>query len=455
MISKLRSIVISFFFIIFIGCTAQDDGLPPLPEDEDITLKVATFGSGYSDREYANFLENKYPKLKVDLISYSSLFAVEGKNFDEEFDKWIEEHEPDLIQFPQSSIFTRWAQENRLYELDPMIKATKFDIDGINSNIIEFIKKQGNGKLYGLAPQFDSYALLYNKDLFDEYGVDYPVDRMNWEEILNLAKRFPQFDHEGDKLYGFYLGHRSTAYDLIEQVGRVENLTVYDDQNQTFTIHTPEWKRIFELVLEGYREGFIFLSDFKARTQDYFLLNDLLENDLFLTSRAAMTIQSYMYLDYLNPTYIREAQIDLKGRPLPNWDIVTVPVYSHNRDSSNYFELWGIYAIRSNTSNLRAAWEYIAYANSDEMAKKWSKIPNIYLMSSRTEHNAMKDGRSLEPFYTLKPGDFVAPKWPNDFFAHFNNLVSDEIHNVLEDKLTLDEALIVIEQKAQEALAAW
>ncbi|MDG0873339.1 extracellular solute-binding protein [Paenibacillus thiaminolyticus] len=45
--------------------------------------------------------------------------------------------------------------------------------------------------MYGLSPTFVSSAVYYNKDLFEQYGVTPPQDKMTWEQLLDLAARFP------------------------------------------------------------------------------------------------------------------------------------------------------------------------------------------------------------------------------------------------------------------------
>ena len=47
---------------------------------------------------------------------------------------------------------------------------------------------QSNGKTYALPKDHDTIALLYNKALFDEAGVDYPTDDWTYEDMYEAAK---------------------------------------------------------------------------------------------------------------------------------------------------------------------------------------------------------------------------------------------------------------------------
>ena len=40
-----------------------------------------------------------------------------------------------------------------------------------------------NGKQYGIAKDFNTIALQYNKDIFDDAGVDYPTNQDSWEDL--------------------------------------------------------------------------------------------------------------------------------------------------------------------------------------------------------------------------------------------------------------------------------
>lgn len=48
------------------------------------------------------------------------------------------------------------------------------------------------------------YVLLYNKDIFDVFGVDYPRDGMTWEEVIDLAREVSG-EMNGVKYQGLYM----------------------------------------------------------------------------------------------------------------------------------------------------------------------------------------------------------------------------------------------------------
>ncbi|MBP3899028.1 MAG: sugar ABC transporter substrate-binding protein, partial [Mogibacterium sp.] len=60
---------------------------------------------------------------------------------------------------------------------------------------------QSDGKTYALPKDHDTIALLYNKALFDEAGVDYPTDDWTYEDMYEAAKTITE--KTADDTYGF------------------------------------------------------------------------------------------------------------------------------------------------------------------------------------------------------------------------------------------------------------
>ncbi len=56
-----------------------------------------------------------------------------------------------------------------------------------------------DGSLYGIAKDFNTLALHYNMDLFDEAGVPYPDENDTWE---SLAEKLAAVSELGDDIYG-------------------------------------------------------------------------------------------------------------------------------------------------------------------------------------------------------------------------------------------------------------
>ena len=56
-----------------------------------------------------------------------------------------------------------------------------------------------NGQVYGIAKDFNTLGMFYNKDLFDEAGVDYPDQETTWDELEEMIREIDAID---DDVYG-------------------------------------------------------------------------------------------------------------------------------------------------------------------------------------------------------------------------------------------------------------
>jgi multiple sugar transport system substrate-binding protein len=59
-----------------------------------------------------------------------------------------------------------------------------------------------DGELYGIAKDFNTLALVYNKDLFDEAGVAYPTENDTWTTLAEKARKISAL---GPDVYGIAL----------------------------------------------------------------------------------------------------------------------------------------------------------------------------------------------------------------------------------------------------------
>ncbi|MBP5738886.1 MAG: sugar ABC transporter substrate-binding protein [Abditibacteriota bacterium] len=96
-------------------------------------------------------------------------------------------------------VCSAWAVplENKgvLEPLDEYIKETGFDIDDFYGNALEVCRYKG--KLYSIPVAIDSYAMYYNKKMFDEAGVPYPDETWDFDKYVEMCKKFT-VDTDGD-----------------------------------------------------------------------------------------------------------------------------------------------------------------------------------------------------------------------------------------------------------------
>lgn len=65
------------------------------------------------------------------------------------------------------------------------VAANSDSLNNVSSAVIPSLNNAFtlNGKQYGIAKDFNTIALQYNKDIFDDAGVDYPTNQDSWEDL--------------------------------------------------------------------------------------------------------------------------------------------------------------------------------------------------------------------------------------------------------------------------------
>ena len=94
--------------------------------------------------------------------------------------------------------FPIWAQKGFTLDLRPFVEADldRADIDEWDPAQYEaFFTK--DGRQYGLPKYHGALGLYYNKDLFDEYGVEYPDGTWDHDDYTAAMKRLTH-DRDGD-----------------------------------------------------------------------------------------------------------------------------------------------------------------------------------------------------------------------------------------------------------------
>ena len=74
----------------------------------------------------------------------------------------------DIILIDTLDQYAELADMGVLADLDALINADKNDIGSIDDNVMQLLRKPADGGLFALAPKFDTLALYYNADLFNE-----------------------------------------------------------------------------------------------------------------------------------------------------------------------------------------------------------------------------------------------------------------------------------------------
>lgn len=446
-LSLIAALILALLSACASGGTKEGE-LEPLDKEQQAKIKVMFWDDRYFFQQYGNLFASKFPNVEIEVANMQSIYSDPDADPSKSFEKFIEEHKPDVLML-QTDLYEKYAAEGKLFALDPVIEQDEFETEGMHPAILQLLRDRGQGKLYGLSPNFSSTAIFYNIDLFKKYGVELPRDSMSWQEVFNLAKRFPTDGDPDTRIYGFAPNSFMTMDNFIPTVAAAQDLKMLNSDASKFMMNTDSWKNVFQMTLGAAKSGSMYVPTEKDREFQMTSMEDMYKKDLFIMGRAAMSFKHFFEVQS-----IVQAKEFLKDVTPVNWGIVTAPVDPNNRSQSSYFDVSTIFSVNASSANLRASWELVKYINSEEFAKINSKSQSGNLLTW-TAYNADQDGRKLDAFYKLQPKGNSASEFskvPPKFFGAFRQVLNSEIDAVLTDKKTAEEALQYIQQRAQEEL---
>ncbi|MGG3835443.1 extracellular solute-binding protein [Paenibacillus thiaminolyticus] len=435
------------------GCA--DKHTEPFDPNKPVTLKIMYPWEG--EEFYNRFGEQfqmKYPNVDFHIIKEPEYNPeLTAKENEQALLAYIAKERPDVLKLGPVR-FETVAAAGKLIDLAPWIQRDKFSLDGIYPPVIDAIKMKGRGTLYGLSPTFMSWALYYNKDLFERYGVTPPQDKMTWEQVLDLAARFPVDGSPEERIYGFTqpFSSDSSIFALMESIAKTEQIALIDASGTRLLFDSDGWKRITKLTVRSMNSNSVYFPV----TVD---LSRMLVDDPFLSGKAAMVVMGDSTAqDLQDINQIRENSIPPE-EPL-RWGVVPVPIDPVNPQSANEITVFEMYGIGADSTAKAAAWELVKFINGDEWAKAQSRTKDGGNLLARIAYNKDRydhfDPEEIEAFYKIRPqsGEELRQirQVPPAFRTSFVEIVREELEAIFADKQSVDQAVQKIQKRGQAEL---
>ncbi|CAG7613829.1 ABC transporter substrate-binding protein [Paenibacillus allorhizosphaerae] len=345
-----------------------------------VTMSIASYGCGKSDVKSANGDESKKPVtlsvLKGELSStpedFQKFFVEPSKKAFPNIDlQYVELQKGQTYQdlltagdFPDL-IFTGIRGANTLtdlhiaLDLTALIKKYNVDLAKFKPEAMNSIKPYGtNGEIFLLPYTINFYALFYNKDLFDKFGVAYPKDSMTWDDVTELARKMTRSE-DGTQYRGVDSGN-------VTLTARGLSLPFVDTEAKKAVVNNDRWNEVFNTAKAMYT------IPGNAPSQEQF---GKAVTNFFKEKNIAM----FPY--YTNAVIERFAAFGGGAQPF-QWDVTTYP--SFKEAPGKTAELDPSVFLLSKTSKYKdEAFQVISYlATSEEVqtaAAKQGRLPAIQL----------------------------------------------------------------------------
>ena len=241
-----------------------------------------------------------------------------------------------------NSGFATYRGMDALLDLTPYFENDAQQLSGIPEKLMDIYKI--DGKIYGVPMLSIGSFLFYNKDLFDEEGLEYPPTdwndtSWNWDKAIEYAQKLTKDNEKSsDKVYGF-------LYD------ETANKKAWGFGGDFFKPEAYETGEMGEPAIldnprnaEAIQLGVDLIHKYKVSPNQAALDAAWQLGDPFMTGRTAMIVTGGWGFWVYKPAEFR-------------WGVAPIP-YAEGRQPSLYVDPWNISA---KTEHPDEAWEFVKF----------------------------------------------------------------------------------------------
>ncbi|SDJ35771.1 ABC transporter substrate-binding protein [Salimicrobium halophilum] len=397
--------LLSLFFLIavisLVGCSSEGESEGSGEEGGDGTTEITYYSfsaaPNYEDvlADIVTAFEEENPNIKVntELAAYDDYFTklqtrLAGGNA------------PDVFELNYEN-FVQYASKGTLADLSGFIEEDdNFDPSQLNQEA--FKAYQYDGKQYGMVESFSNVLTFYNKDLFDEAGVDYPTADWTWEDELAAAEKIT---NEENNVWGTYAPATMNEYFKIA----AQNGGQLFDENGEPTVDTEENLEAMNYMVEKVTESGVTPSPAEMSGQA--------PADLFMNGQLGIVHTGIWMFDAF-----KDASFE--------WDVA---LEAGNTQKAHHFFANGL-AVSADTDKKEAAYKFARFMSaSDQVAEL--RVENSW------ELPAVNNDEVLQPYLEQTP--------PENREAVFNALDTLVLPPVVENWSQIND---VTNQEFEKAL---
>ncbi|SHK27066.1 multiple sugar transport system substrate-binding protein [Anaerocolumna jejuensis DSM 15929] len=364
---------------------------------------------------------------------------------------------PDVFYVGPESVVD-YVKNGYVASLDQMLKDNNISTDDMYQNVLNVYKYDGtttgSGSLYALPKDGSTFAYAYNKDLFDEAGVEYPnPDKpYTYDEFVKVCQALTK-DKDGDGETDQWGAGFADGF-MLHQFIWSNGASFLSDDYKTVTVNTPE----FIDAVQKYVDLTLKYKVTPTVEQD----SSLGVYQRWLAGQEAF---------YACGTWDVGAFMDKETFPY-NWDLCAYPTLSTGV-STTWNGTVG-FCISDKSKNKEAALKLISYLTTNlEGQKELSgatggesiQLPNIQSYAQKDFISAVKDGTVKYPsninvfFNYLNGTDTYKGKMMETTYtpnSEWSSLFFEGFPNVKNGSVSVADYLAEVQPKMQESLdKAW
>lgn len=282
--------------------------------------------------------------------------------------------------------------------------------------------------LYAVPQSFSTVVLVYNKNLFDQAGIDYPTNEWTWDDALDAGVAISEL---GDDIWGMYNPIQFWEfYKVVQQNGG----SLMNEAGTQFTINSPENLETLEyMVARIYEHGAMPDNVEKA---------DRTESDLFVENKLGMWLNGVWSFSELR----QRAPADLR------WDIAVEP--GNTSKATHFFA--NVSAVSPTSDYPEEAFTLLHFLASDpdvidlRLGASW-ELPTVSdpQLVERYINETPPDNK-IAVFESL---DYVVRPPALKQFNELASLVTAQLEAARDGLITPKEALDTAQQEAERTIS--
>ncbi len=398
---------------------------------EQVTLRFAWWGSqSRHDKtlKVIELFEKEYPNIKI---------KPEYTGWDGYFDKMAAQaaggNLPDLMQHDYKFI-KQYVDNNLIIPLDQYVAAGKIDFRDIPASVMT--SGYLNGKLYGINLGNNTYAIIYDPEMFAQAGIAEPKPGWTWDDYMAACRQIK------NKL-GIYADTNianSGRYAGFEHYLRQHGFKFFGDSGKSLG-YTDD-----KLFVNFYKMDLALVKEKVFSTAEIRIENHTVENDLMVTKKTAMA------------TYWSNQIIAISkaaGRPLK---MALYPSIKGQVKEGQYLKPSMFLSITKHSKHPEEAAQFISFfINSVEAGKVLGTdrgVPVANKVRDALKANLSVAETEMFNFVELaaKYSSAIDPPYPASFQEVFD-LLTDIHYKMLYEVLTPEAAAKEFRTKANAILA--
>ncbi|MFC3767136.1 ABC transporter substrate-binding protein [Paenibacillus sp. GCM10012303] len=321
-------------------------------------------------------------------------------------------------------------------DLTPLAQRYGFKFDKYDPKMLDTIKSYApKSEIYYLPYNVLAFALHYNKDIFDKFGVPYPKENMTWNEAIELGKKLNRSD--GGLTY---VGLRPPLD--INRMQSQLSLAYVDPATEKAVVHTDKWKKLFETFKSTYGTPGqpVVKSFFEAR-------------DEFLNKRTVAMLPDILLLQNSEMPKLESDGF--------RWDFVTYPSFEDKPGIGPGVFSDG-FVIPNGSKNQDLAFQIAAYLSTDpEVQMEAGKNGRLTatndkkLLEQAFDNNPAAKGKNVKSVVSQNyPEPYATSSYHTAARAIVNGRLLDYVNGKSDVNTLLQQAEEQVNKKVGEMKAA-